>query len=104
MKGEGPGRQGSGSADSGRGEVSGGHGEILILVMAGKWRNSVFPASKFVVKFNGEIFVLVLRTFEPPPKSATDPPPQISPRLWQKFSGQSQLLICSVAAFGPFFG
>ena len=52
--------------------------------MAETWRNSVFPAATFVAKFCGEIFVLVLRTFEPPPKVATDPPPQISPRLWQK--------------------
>ena len=66
VRGEGPDRQGSGSADSGRGEISGGNGEILILVMAGKWRNSVFPVAKFVAKFRGEIFVLVLRTFEPP--------------------------------------
>ena len=66
MRAEGPDRQGSGSADSGRGEISGGNGEILILVMAGKWRNSVFPVAKFVAKFRGEIFVLVLRTFEPP--------------------------------------
>ena len=65
MREEGPDRQGSGSDDSGRGEISGGNGEILILVMAGKWRNSVFPAAKFVAKFCGEIFVLVLRTFEP---------------------------------------
>ena len=65
MRGEGPDRQGSGSDDSGLGEISGRNGEILILVMAGKWRNSVFPAAKFVVKFCGENFVLVLQTFEP---------------------------------------
>ena len=83
MRGEGPDRQGSGSADS-------GCDEILMLVMARKWPNSVFQAAKFVAKFCGEIFMLVLRTFEPPPKFATDPPPQISPRLWLKFSGLSQ--------------
>ena len=35
MRGEGPDRQGSGSADSGSGEIAGGNGEISILVMAG---------------------------------------------------------------------
>ena len=86
VRGQGPARQSVGSAVSGRDEISGGNGGILILVMAGKWRNSVFPAAKFVAKFCGEMFVLVLRTL----KIATDPPPQISPRLWQKFSGLSQ--------------
>ena len=66
VRGEGPDRQGSGSADSGRGEILGGNGEILILVMAEKWRNSVFPAAQFVAKFCGGSFELVFRTFEPP--------------------------------------
>ena len=62
VRGQGPDRRGSRSADSGHGAISGGNGEILILITAGKWRNSVFPAAKLF----GEIFVLVLRTFEPP--------------------------------------
>ena len=56
VRGEGPERQGTGSADSGRGEISGGNGEILIVVMTGSgeilffqrrnlWRN-------FAVKFS----------------------------------------------------
>ena len=79
------GRQGSGTADSGRGEFLERNGEILILVMAGKWRISVFPAVKFVAKFCGKIFVLVLRTFVH--QNICHPPPQISPRLWQKLFG-----------------
>ena len=47
------------SADSGHGEILHGNGEIWILVMAGKWLNSVFLAAKFVVKICGELFVLV---------------------------------------------
>ena len=42
VKGEGPDRQGSGSANSGCGEISGGNCKTLILVMAKMWRNSVF--------------------------------------------------------------
>ena len=78
MRGEGPNRQGSGSADSGRGEnfrrkwrnFDFGHGRKVV--------NSVFPAAKFV-KFCGDIFMLVLRTL-----------PHILPCLSQKISGLLQ--------------
>ena len=65
VRGEGPERHGSGSTDSGRGEILDGNGEILTLVMAGRWRNSVFAAAKFVAKSCIEIFVLVLRILCP---------------------------------------
>ena len=51
VRGEGPDRQGSGSADSGSGEIAGGNGEILILVMAGSGKILFFQRRNFAAKF-----------------------------------------------------
>ena len=60
----------------------------LILVMAGKWRNSVFLAAKFVAKCCAEMFVLVLRTFEPPKHL-----PTTLHRKFHRVSGRN-VLVC----------
>ena len=76
MRGEGPDRQGSGSAELWTWRNFGGNGKILILVTARIGEVLLFQRRNLWRNFCGEIFVLVLHTFEPPPKFATDPSPQ----------------------------